>query len=454
MMGITVVGTGYVGLVAGACFAKLGQSVTCVESDSAKLEALRHGKLPIHEPHLKELVTAHIHNNLHFTRHPKAGVMASDIVILAVGTPPKADGSADLSQLFNAARQLAPYLNPHTNVVIKSTVPVGTAAALRQLLARLRPGLKLNIVSNPEFLREGCAVQDFLKPDRIVIGSTATAYLDPILRAYAPLQKSGVPIATMSNEAAEMCKYGSNTYLAMRVAFINELSNLCEAVGADIESVTQGMGLDRRIGQHYLKPGPGFGGSCFPKDTSALLAMADAAHVDFCIGRAVVLANEQRKNDLAGRVARALGGVLTRKTIAVLGLAFKANTDDTRDSAAIQLVQDLQARGAIVKAYDPAAKPKGLGDVALCNSLPEALAGADAAVIATEWDEFRKMNLVDIVKQLKKPVLVDFRNLFNLRQARAAGLSYYSLGRATVRNAGTSKQRRASKTKIKLTAIA
>ena len=454
-MAIVVIGTGYVGLVSGACLAQLGQTVICVDSDNAKIEALQSGVLPIHEPSLEDVVSHNAGLRLHFATKPPTPLIAEDVVLLAVGTPQLPSGEADLNYLFKAADDLAPHLVEGITLVIKSTVPVGTARRLRSHIAKVRPNLRFSLISNPEFLREGVAIADFMQPDRIVLGHGPDDNTHAIRQAYAPLVAQGVPLITMSNEAAEMCKYASNTYLAMRVTFVNELANLCEAVGADIENVTEGMGLDRRIGHHYLQPGPGFGGSCFPKDTTALLASAEAAHVDFLIGHAVVAANEQRKSDLVGKVARTVGGVLTRKTIAILGLAFKANTDDVRDSASIQLIKDLQARGAAIKAYDPAAKPKGLDKVTLCNNLPDAVAGADAAVIVTEWDEFRKTDLVALARRLKKPVLVDFRNLFSLQQARAAGLSYFSVGRATVRAHETSQQRsRTSKAKYKWPATA
>ena len=453
-MVIVVIGTGYVCLVSGACLADLGHEVICVDNSTEKIKALVDGKMPIHEPGLAALVEKQAGKRLHFSCEAAAHMGRADIVMLAVGTPPSPDGQADLSFLFKAAEDIALHLRPQATIVVKSTVPVGTARRLRQRISVLRPIAKGALISNPEFLREGCAIKDFMEPDRIVIGhgrgETATAMSE----LYAPLLAKGVPLVAMSNEAAELCKYAANTYLAMRVAYVNELADLCEAVGADIESVTLGMGLDRRIGQHYLHPGPGFGGSCFPKDTSALLASAEAAGVDFRLGKTIVESNERRKHSLVSRVARAVGGVLTGKTIAVLGLAFKANTDDTRDSAALRLVADLQARGAKVRAYDPVANKAERSDsLSPCTSAQDAVRGADAAVIMTEWQEFRALDLHMLARLLRQPVLVDFRNLFGLAKARAAGLSYHSLGRATVRKrAPRQRGLRPSRSRLSVTA--
>lgn len=433
-MRIVVIGTGYVGLVSGACLADFGHEVVCVDQSSAKIAELSRGQIPIHEPGLEGLVARNLGRNLNFSTDAPANVAGADLVILAVGTPSSEDGKAELGHLFQAVEEVVPHLRGGATLVVKSTVPVGTARRIRQRAAQLPCPPRFVLVSNPEFLREGSAIRDFNEPDRIVIGHGEGESPATIRAIYAQLLARGVPLVEMSNEAAELCKYASNTFLALRVAYVNEMADFCEAVGVDIASVVQGMALDRRIGHHYFQPGPGFGGSCFSKDISALLYTAHEAGLDLRIGSAVKQANSLRKQGLAKRVARAAGGTLKGKSIAVLGLAFKANTDDMRDSAALNLIADLRSRGVTVRTYDPAARPPALAGVTGCSSLAEAITGTDAAVIMTEWDEFRSMDLAAVAKLMRKPVVVDFRNLFPLSKAKAAGITYHSLGRATVRH--------------------
>lgn len=432
---ILIAGTGYVGLVTGACLADLGFEVVCVDRDTAKIAALRAGDIPIYEPGLAEVV-ARNGLRLRFTTDLAAEVAGSDIIFIAVGTPTLASGEADLSAVFEVAAEIAPQLDGFTAVAIKSTVPVGTAARVRGIIGAINPSADFAVASNPEFLREGSAVGDFMAPDRIVVGASDHR-VEPLFRAlYRPLTDKGTPLVFMSNAAAEVTKYAANTYLAMRVAFVNQLADICEAVGADISDVTRGIGLDRRVGLHYLAPGPGFGGSCFPKDTRALLVTTRRHRVDFSLGEAIISANDKRKEGLADRVAAALGGSVAGKRIAVLGLAFKADTDDVRDSSAIPLIQVLQDMSATVSAHDPAANAQAarmLSGVTFCASVEEALADADAAVVMTEWAQFRYLDLALFRAAMKTPVVIDFRNLYSLEAARQAGITYISMGRPAVK---------------------
>lgn len=434
-MKILIAGTGYVGLVTGACFADLGFDVICADSDVDKIASLQAGHIPIYEPGLSELVAAN-RSRLTFTSTLTKYVADADIVFIAVGTPTMSTGEADLSGVFAVAAEIAPLLQGFTVLTIKSTVAVGTASRLRQLIGKINPSADSVIASNPEFLREGSAVADFIAPDRIVVGRSDERADSVFLSLYEPLTRKGTPLVFMSNEAAEVTKYAANTYLAMRVAFINQLADICEAVGADIGDVTQGIGLDRRVGLHYLSPGPGFGGSCFPKDTRALLFTTRKARVDFSLGEAIISANDKRKDGLAQRVADAIGGSLNGRAITVLGLAFKADTDDVRDSSAIPLIRILQDMGARVSAHDPAAIDQAahiLTGVNFCTTVPEAVKGADAIVIMTEWPEYKSLDLRELPATMARPVVVDFRNLFELKQAQEAGITYISMGRRTIR---------------------
>ena len=438
-MSMLIVGTGYVGLVTGACFAEMGFDVVCADRDARKIGMLRAGEIPFFEPGLADLVARHTGKRLRFTTDLASHVAAAEIIFIAVGTPTSSTGEADLSAVFGAAGEIARNLKGDTVVALKSTVPVGTAARVAKLIADIQPEARFSVASNPEFLREGVAVEDFMTPDRVVIGLRDHQARGVFDRLYGPLAAKGVPLVYMSNEAAELTKYAANTYLAMRIAYVNELADICEAVGADIGEVVRGMGLDRRIGQHYLSPGPGFGGSCFPKDTRALLATTRAAGIDFNLGEAIIASNDGRKEHLLARVARVLGGQVAGKRIGILGVAFKANTDDVRDSSALPLIRGLQAAGAVIQAYDPEAMDTAAGQltgVAWCDNSYAAAVEADAVIIMTEWDEFRRLDLSRLANPMKTPLLIDFRNLFGLADAAAAGLSYVSVGRAAVERRG------------------
>ena len=435
-MKIAVIGAGYVGLVSAACFADFGHEVVCVDRDPRKLALLEEGRIPIYEMGLETIVAANRKaGRLRFTSDLAGAVASVDVVLLAVGTPTRPDeDGADLSQLFAAAGEVAGALRGFTVIVTKSTVPPGTAARLRAIMAAARPGADFEVASNPEFMREGSAVEDFTQPDRVVVG-VASARAENVLRQlYRPLTARNIPLLVTSCEAAEVIKYAANTFLATRIAFVNQLADLCEQTGADITDVTRGMGLDKRIGTAFLAPGPGFGGSCFPKDTRALAHAARQAGQPFSIVENVIAANETRKNRLAERIAQAAGGLAGRR-IAILGIAFKADTDDIRDSAALTVIPALQSGGAVLAAFDPVAMDNGrqaFQSVAWCDDAYRAAEGADAAVILTEWNVFRGLDLSRLARAMRQPVVVDFRNLFPPDDARAAGLTYHSVGRASV----------------------
>ena len=436
-MKIAVVGAGYVGLVSAACFAEFGFDVTCIDREERKIKALEQGQIPIYEPGLEMIVQAnHAAGRLKFSRDLALAVAEANVVFIAVGTPTRrGDDAADLSFVFGAGEEIARAMDGFTVVVTKSTVPVGTAAKLRKLISDVRPDADFEVASNPEFLREGSAVEDFLRPDRIVIGVSSERAEGPLRQLYRPLTMKDVPIVFTSCQAAEVIKYAANTFLATRIGFVNQLADLCEAVDADISHVARGMGLDKRIGQQYLSPGPGFGGSCFPKDTRALMVTAREHGTPFSIVEEVIEANERRKSALCDRVLAAAGGDLSGKRVAVAGIAFKADTDDIRDAASLVLIPDLQARGASIAAYDPAAMDNGRGaldSVQWCADVPSAAMGADVLVILTEWNEFRGLDLAKIASVMRMPVIVDFRNLFSLEDVEGTGVAYHSVGRATV----------------------
>ena len=436
-MKIAVVGAGYVGLVSAACFAEFGFQVTCVDREERKIKALEEGQIPIYEPGLELIVQSnHAAGRLRFSMDLGAAVAGADVVFIAVGTPTRrGDDAADLSYVFGAGEEIARAMTGFTVVVTKSTVPVGTAARLRKLISEARPDGDFEVASNPEFLREGSAVEDFMRPDRIVIGVSNERAEGPLRQLYRPLTMKDVPIVFTSCQAAEVIKYAANTFLATRIGFVNQLADLCEAVDADIQHVARGMGLDKRIGQQYLSPGPGYGGSCFPKDTRALMVTAREHGTPFSIVEEVIEANERRKGDLVERVIRAVGGDLAGKRVAIAGIAFKADTDDIRDAASLVLIPELQARGASVAAFDPAAMDNGRGafeKVQWCADVPSAAMGADVLVILTEWNEFRGLDLKHIATGMASPVIVDFRNLFSLHDVRGAGVNYYSVGRVNI----------------------
>lgn len=436
-MKICVVGSGYVGLVTGACLADFGMEVTGVDKDERKIAALERGEIPIYEPGLEEIVEKNVRaGRLAFTTELAPAVREAQAVFIAVGTPPLPDGSADLSFVREVAQSIGENLNGFKVVITKSTVPVGTGQMVEETVSRVSGGRQeFAVVSNPEFLREGSAIEDFLRPDRVVIGARSQRAVDVMMEIYAPLKVAGVPFVVANVESAEMIKYASNGFLATKITFVNEIAELCEAVGADVEVVAKGMGLDNRIGPKFLHPGPGFGGSCFPKDTRAVGQIARERGLDFAIIDAVLAANERTKQRMVGKIEQAFGG-LQGKTVALLGLAFKGDTDDMRESPAIPIVEGLLAKGATVRAFDPAAMKEAsalLPPIEYCDDPYTAATGADGAVIATEWNQFRALNLGELRGRLRTPLLVDLRNLYEPSRVAAAGLRYVSVGRDEVR---------------------
>jgi UDPglucose 6-dehydrogenase len=433
-MRIAMIGTGYVGLVSGACFSEFGIEVVCVDLDAEKIARLEEGIMPIYEPGLEALVANNVGaGRLSFTTDLAAAVASSDAVFIAVGTPSRrGDGHADLSYVHAAAAQIAEALDGYTVVVTKSTVPVGTGNDVEEIIAKTRPDAKFDVVSNPEFLREGSAIEDFMRPDRVVIGTDSEEARALMRSLYRPLSLIETPILFTNRETAELIKYATNAFLATKISFINELSNLCEKVGADVRDVSRGMGLDGRIGRKFLHPGPGYGGSCFPKDTLALVRTAQEAGTPIRIVEAVVDINTDRKKAMADRVIKACGGSVEGKTIAVLGLTFKPNTDDMRESPSLDIVPALQRAGATVQAFDPAGMEeakKVLQDVVWCAETYEAIAGSDAAVIVTEWNEFRSLDFARMKSTMNSPILVDLRNIYDSEQVIAAGVAYSCVGR-------------------------
>ncbi|HPA95486.1 MAG: UDP-glucose/GDP-mannose dehydrogenase family protein [Acidobacteria bacterium] len=435
-MKICVVGSGYVGLVTGACLADFGMEVTGVDKDERKIAALERGEIPIYEPGLEEIVEKNVKaGRLAFTTDLAPAVREAQAVFIAVGTPPLPDGSADLSFVRQVAQSIGENLNGFKVVITKSTVPVGTGQMVEEIVSSVSGGnQEFAVVSNPEFLREGSAIEDFLRPDRVVIGARSQRAVEVMLEIYAPLKVAGVPFVVANVESAEMIKYASNGFLATKITFVNEIAEICEAVGADVEVVARGMGLDSRIGPRFLQPGPGFGGSCFPKDTRAVGQIARERGLEFAIIDAVLAANERTKQRMVGKIERAFGG-LDGKTIALLGLAFKGDTDDMRESPAIPIVEGLVAGGATVRAFDPAAMQEArslLPPIEYCDDPYTAATGADGVVIATEWNQFRALNLAELRSRLGTPLLVDLRNLYEPARVAAAGLRYVSVGRAEV----------------------
>lgn len=436
-MKIAVIGTGYVGLVSGTCFAELGHHVVCIDTDKTKIEALKKGRIPIYEPDLEALVVQHAKSKrLTFTTQLKEGMQGAEIVFIAVGTPtnPK-DGSADLSWIFQAARDIAPLLQKGTVVVTKSTVPVGTASRIRGVIYKTRKKKDVYVASNPEFLREGCAVLDFLQPDRVIIGVSSAKAERKLRQLYLPITGRGIPLICTNTQTSELTKYAANGFLATKIAFINEMADICEKAKADVEVLAQGMGLDPRIGRTYLKPGPGFGGSCFPKDTRALQYIAENYGAQNHLIPAVIESNEERKLAMAKKIIAALGGNIKGKTIGILGLTFKANTDDMRESASLVIVPYLLKAGAVLKLFDPEgmeqAKPilKTGKNAQWCEDMDEALEKVDAAVILTEWQMFSTIDWRKMKKRMKQPIVVDMRNLFDRAMMAKQGITYHSVGR-------------------------
>ena len=435
-MRVTMIGAGYVGLVSGACFADFGHYVTCIDKDAQKVAALNRGEIPIFEPGLADLVEANVRQERLRFAVDTASVDKAEAVFIAVGTPSRrGDGHADLSFVYDAVREIAPLLSAGTVVITKSTVPVGTGDEIERILRDARPDADIQVVSNPEFLREGAAIQDFKHPDRIVVGTDDPRARAVVAELYRPLYLNASPIFYVNRRTAELIKYAANAFLATKITFINEVADLCEQVGADVNEVARGMGLDNRIGGKFLHAGPGFGGSCFPKDTTALLKTAQDHGVALRIVEAVASVNDQRKRAMARKVVAALDGSVRGKTVAVLGLTFKPNTDDTRDSPAIPLITALQDQGATVRAYDPAgmeqAKPQ-LQGVHYCSGAYVAAEGAHAIVIATEWEQFRALDLSRLKAVMAQPVIVDLRNIYRADEMKRAKFKYVAVGRAGV----------------------
>jgi UDPglucose 6-dehydrogenase len=429
---IGVVGTGYVGLVVGACLAENGNFVVCVDNDADKIERLRRGEIPIYEPGLNDLVPRNVaEDRLRFTTDLGETVRASEVIFIAVGTPQDEDGSADLTHVLDVAAGIGRAMNGYKILVNKSTVPVGTARRVRDVVAGLTTH-PFAVVSNPEFLKEGTAVDDFLKPDRVVIGTDEPRVEAVMRQLYEPFMRTGKPILVMDQLSAELTKYAANAMLATRISFMNEIANYCDQVGADVRQVRLGMGTDSRIGASFLFPGTGYGGSCFPKDVKALIRMGREASVPFNVVEAVDRTNEAQKTILVPRIAAHLGG-LGGKTAAVWGLAFKPRTDDMREAPAIAVVEALLAGGAAVRAYDPKAEEQArrvFGDrVTLCTRAYEAVSGADALVVVTEWSEFREPDFAKIKELMRRPAVFDGRNIYDPQVLRGLGFHYEGIGR-------------------------
>jgi UDPglucose 6-dehydrogenase len=432
-MRVAMIGTGYVGLVSGACFADFGHEVTCVDKDEAKIKRLRAGKMPIYEPGLDVLVARNVEaGRLSFETKAAKVVAGADAVFIAVGTPSRrGDGYADLSFVHAAAEEIAPLLDGFTVVVMKSTVPVGTGDEIETILKRARPDAQFAVVSNPEFLREGAAIEDFKRPDRVIVGLEDERARPVMAELYRPLNLNETPMLYTDRRSSELAKYASNAFLAMKITFINEIADLCEAVGADVQQVARGIGLDKRIGAKFLHAGPGYGGSCFPKDTLALVRTAHDARAPLSLVETTVRVNEARKKAMAGKVADALAGDLRGKRIGVLGLTFKPNTDDMREAPSLQIIPALLAMGATVQAYDPEGHEARqlLREVDFKSGPYEALEGADCAVIITEWDQFRALDLDRVRQVMKRPLVVDLRNIYRPEELRSRGFTYLSVGR-------------------------
>lgn len=433
-MRIAMIGSGYVGLVSGACFSEFGVNVVCVDKDEAKIGALLEGRMPIYEPGLDDLVANNVRaGRLSFTTDLKSAVKGADAVFIAVGTPTRRGGGhADLSYVYAAAKEIAESMDGYTVVVNKSTVPVGTGDEVEKIIRETRPDAQFDVVSNPEFLREGSAINDFMRPDRVVIGAGSERAQEVMRKLYRPLFLIETPILFTARRTAELIKYAGNTFLAMKITFINEIADLCEKVGADVHDVAKGIGLDGRIGKKFLHPGPGYGGSCFPKDTLALVHTAKDYGSPLRIIETVVDINDKRKKAMAGRIVEACGGSVKGKTVAVLGLTFKPNTDDMRDAPSLDIVPALVAAGAKVRAYDPEGMneaKKLLDGIEWCADVYATLPEADVVAILTEWNEFRSLDLDRVKKLMKAPVVVDLRNVYSPTDMVEAGFRYTCIGR-------------------------
>jgi UDPglucose 6-dehydrogenase len=433
-MRVTMIGAGYVGLVSGACFADFGHTVVCVDKDAGKIDRLKDGVMPIFEPGLAELVGSNVkEGRLSFTLDAADAIRNADAIFIAVGTPSRrGDGHADLSYVYAAAEEIARHMDGFTVIVTKSTVPVGTGDEVEEIIRRIRPDANFAVVSNPEFLREGAAINDFKRPDRVVVGTDREEAREVMRELYRPLFLNETPMLFTSRRTSELIKYAANAFLAVKITFINEMADLCEKVGANVQDVSKGIGLDNRIGKKFLHAGPGYGGSCFPKDTLALTKTANDHGSPVRIVDTVVEVNDARKKAMAARVINAMGGDVKGKTIGVLGLAFKPNTDDMRDAPALDIIPALQAAGARVKAYDPESMHeagKMLTEVDFCDGPYHAVDGADAMVLITEWDQFRAMDFDRVKKLLKTPTVVDLRNVYQPSDMKRRGFNYVSVGR-------------------------
>lgn len=432
-MHIAVIGTGYVGLVTGACFAEFGVEVTCVDVDKKKIDGLNSGIIPIYEPGLDKIVEKNAKaGRLHFTTDIKSAVEQALVVFLAVGTPPKEDGFPDMSYYYGAAKDIAGAMNGYKVLVTKSTVPVGTGEKLRKCVTEnLTVDTKFGVASNPEFLREGAAIEDFMRPDRVVIGSNEEDAIAIMKDLYRPLYLIETPIVITSLEAAELIKYAANAFLATKITFINEIANLCDAIGCDVHDVARGMGMDKRIGSKFLHPGPGYGGSCFPKDTRAFTKVGDTYGVETSVVDAVIEANEFQRQAMIPKIEKLVGD-FAGKQIGVLGLSFKPETDDMRESPAIDIIRELQKRGATVRAFDPVAMEEArhsLPDIEYASDEYDAIRGADVLVIVTEWNQFRALDMEKVRNLLKSPKIVDLRNIYEPNDMRRLGFEYIGVGR-------------------------
>lgn len=433
-MHIGIIGTGYVGLVTGACFAEFGLFVTCVDKDEKKIKALKKGEIPFYEPGLDELVKRNVkQGRLVFTTKIAKAVESSLVIFIAVGTPRRGDGSADMKYVEEVAGEIANRMDDYKVIVTKSTVPVGTGEKIREIISRnLKSRMDFDIVSNPEFLREGSAIEDFMRPNRVVLGAASPQAVAIMKDLYKPLYLLETPFVITNIETAELIKYASNSFLATKISFINEIAILCEKVGADVHMVAKGMGLDQRIGSKFLHPGPGYGGSCLPKDTTALLKIAEDYNVHLGIVDAAVSANERQRGHMVERIKESMGE-LKGKTLAVLGLSFKPNTDDIRDAPSVPIIKTLLKEGAKIRAYDPVSMEEAekiLPEIKYCKDPYNTLKGADALIIMTEWNQFRNLELDKIKALLNSPIFFDLRNIYDPQKMREKGFHYYSVGRA------------------------
>lgn len=429
-----MIGAGYVGLVSAVCFSEFGWTVTCIDKDEFRLKKLRSGEPPIYEPGLDDLMARNMKaGRLSFSDDLAAAVGDADVVFLAVGTPMRrGDGYADLSYVYTAVEELAPHLNGFTVVTTKSTVPVGTSREIERRLKEARPDADFAVCSNPEFLREGSAIQDFTHPDRVLVGVDNDQAREVMERVYQPLSLRRAPVVFVSRESAELAKYAANAFLAMKISFINEIADLCEETGANVQEVANAIGRDRRIGDKFLHPGPGYGGSCFPKDVSAIVRTGRECKTPLSLIEQVQTVNEERKLAMAGRIQQAAGGSVRGKTIGVLGVTFKPNTDDMRDAPSLVIIPMLLERGAKIQVYDPEGRVNAeplLSGVTWCDAALDAVSGADIAIVLTEWNEFRALNLADAKAAMRGDLLIDLRNIFQPEQAKAEGFTYFSVGR-------------------------